>query len=439
MNENLENLKQKARQFFDEKNWDELIPICTEIIELEKSPHDKAFAYNSRGLSYYYKGDFDRAIEDFDKALELDPNYPGAYYSRGLSYYYKGDFDRAIEDFDKALELDPNYPGTYNSRGLSYYYKGDFDRAIEDFDKALELDPNYPGTYYNRGLSYYYKGDFDRAIEDLDKALELESADTLRAKTHLLRGYAYQLKRDFLKAFDDFVDSNKINPDLKSIFPRNYIAFQIDDIYKEGKEEDKAKAFELYSKLLDSIIKIKEKQFYEPEEGGEVTHYTSLHTLKDLANKERFRFYNAAYMNDPEEGRVFFDIIERSVASVKEVFYEKDEDPLYSSPAYIGSFIKVGSDSQKQRDKLFLWRTYGKHNGQEAAGACLIFRHEETCFAKTYDQQVGEMQQLQSKLSMVAGDLKNPGERQHSKPALYKILYMDEETEKELSKPNFIG
>ena len=230
------------------------------------------------------------------------------------------------------------------------------------------------------------------------------------------------------------MDSNKINPDLKSIFPRNYIAFQIDDIYKEGKEEDKAKAFELYSKLLDSIIKIKEKQFYEPEEGGEVTHYTSLHTLKDLANKERFRFYNAAYMNDPEEGRVFFDIIEKSVASVKEVFYEKDEDPLYSSPAYIGSFIKVGSDSQKQRDKLFLWRTYGKHNGQEAAGACLIFRHEETYFAKTYDQQVGEMQQLQSKLSMVAGDLKNPEERQHSKPALYKILYMDEETEKELSK-----
>ena len=49
-------------------------------------------------------------------------------------------------------------------------------------------------------------------------------------------------------------------------------------------------------------------------------------------------------MNDPEEGSVFFDIIERSVANVKEVFYEKDEDPLYSSPAYIGSFIMVNSE-----------------------------------------------------------------------------------------------
>ncbi|MYE61324.1 MAG: hypothetical protein F4235_04645, partial [Candidatus Dadabacteria bacterium] len=108
---------------------------------------------------------------------------------------------------------------------------------------------------------YYIKGDFDRAIEDSNKALELESPDALRTQTHLLRGYVYQLKGDFPKAFDDLVDSNKINPDLKSIFPRNYIAFQIDDIYKEGKEEDKAKAFEVYLKLLDSIVKIKEKQF----------------------------------------------------------------------------------------------------------------------------------------------------------------------------------
>ena len=85
----------------------------------------------------------------------------------------------------------------------------------------------------------------------------------------------------------------------------------------------------------------------------------------------------------------------------------------------------VDSNNQEQRDKLFLWRTYGKHNGQEATGACLIFRHEGTCFAETYEPQVGDMQRLQSEPSMVTGDPKNPGERQHSKPALYEILYMD--------------
>ena len=230
------------------------------------------------------------------------------------------------------------------------------------------------------------------------------------------------------------MDSNKYSPDSKFIFSQNYVASQIADIYKGSKKKDKTKAFELYSKLLHSIIKIQLKQFYKPEEGREVAHYTSLHTLKDLANEERFRFYNVAYMNDPEEGSVFFDITKESGINVKEVFYEEDEDLPYPSPAYIGSFIMVDSDDQEQRDELFLWRTYGRHKRQEAAGACLIFRHEGTCFAETYEPPARDMQRLQSEPSMVAGDLKNPEERQQSKPALYKILYMDKETKKELSE-----
>ena len=501
MNKNLENLKQKAWQLFDDENWDELIPICTKIIELEKSSRIKAFAYSRRyfayvkkgnssqamkdffkwqeliskdlpayllrdpiyskddldqeianstkelelspydeftyhyrGVMYDKRGDLDLAIADFTKALELSSNYALAYSHRGRVYSNKGNFDRAIEDFTKALELNPNDALAYSSRGRAYDKKGDLDLAIADFTKALELSPNDELSYFLRGFVYFQKKDYAQAITDFNRALELKPIDTVRGKAHLLRGTLYLIKGGFLNAFDDFVDSNKYNPDLKFISSLNYIASQIADIYKGNKKEDKTKAFELYSKLLYSIIEIQGKQFYKPEEGREVVHYTSLRTLKDLANEERFRFYNATYMNDPEEGSVFFDIIKEVGINVKEVFYEEDEDPPYPSPAYIGSFIMVDSDNQEQKDKLFLWRTYGKHNGQEATGACLIFRHEGTCFAKTYDAQVGVMQQLQSKLSMVAGDLKNPGERQHSKPALYKILYMDKETKKELSE-----
>ena len=469
MNENLENLKQKARQFLDDKNWDELIPIYTEIIELEESPHAKALtysqrsflyerkgdlnraiadltkaleltpddplAYDSRGRAYERKGDLDRAIADFTKALELTPDDPLDYGFRGLAYEKKGDLDRAIADFTKVLELNPDYPLAYNSRGRAYERKGDLDRAIADFTKVLELKPDDPLDYVFRGNTYFRKKDYAQAIADFNKALELKpTSDIIREKAHLFRGAIYLIKENFLNAFDELVDSNNYNPDLKFIFPQNYIAFQIDDIYKEGKEEDKAKAFELYSKLLDSIIKIKEKQFYEPEESREVAHYTSLHTLKDLANGEHFRFYNAAYMNDPEEGSVFFEVIKKYKPDVKEVFYEEDEDPPYPSPAYIGSFVMVDSSNQGRRDELFLWRTYGKHNGQEAAGVCLIFKHKGICFAKTYEQQVGDMQRLQSELSMVTGDLENLEERQQSKPALYKILYMDKEPNKELSK-----
>lgn len=208
----------------------------------------------------------------------------------------------------------------------------------------------------------------------------------------------------------------------------------LESVLREKKKEIQPSEFVRNDRpnSIEKMVRINRNM--QPEEGREVAHYTSLHTLKNLASKKRFRFYNAAYMNDPEEGSVLFDIVKKSGIDVKKVFYEEDGDPPYPSPAYIGSFIMVDLDNQEQKDELFLWRTYGKHSGQEAAGACLIFRHEGTCFAKSYEPSVGDMQQLQSELPMVTGDLKNPKENQHSKPALYEILYMDEETKKELSK-----
>ena len=323
MSENLENLKQKAQQLFDDKNWDELIPICTEIIELEKSPRVKASAYFQRGFAYVEEGNSSQAITDFTKALKLGLNDPLTYCCRGLAYYEEGNSSQAITDFTKALKLDPNYAVAYFSRGVAYDKKDAFDLAIADFTKALKLGLNDVLAYLSRGLTYSKKGDLDLAIADLNKTLELKPSDTVREEAHLLRGVTYLRKGEFLDAFDDFVDSNKCNPGLKFTSSPNYVASQIADIYKGSKKEDKAEAFELYLKLLDSIIRIKEKQFYEPEEGREVAHYTSLHTLKDLANKERFRFYNAAYMNDPEEGSVFFDIIKKSGRDVKEVFLRR--------------------------------------------------------------------------------------------------------------------
>ena len=139
-------------------------------------------------------------------------------------------------------------------------------------------------------------------------------------------------------------------------------------------------------------------------------------------------------MNDPEEGRVFFDIMKKSGIDVKKDFYGEDEDLPYLSPAYIGSFVIVDSENQESKDKLFLWRTYGKHDGHEAAGACLIFRHEGTCFARIHEPQIGNMQQLQSQLPMSVDDHRNLEKRRHSKPVPYEIFYKNEGNNQELFK-----
>ena len=283
----------------------------------------------------------------------------------------------------------------------------------------------------SHGLACIAEGDYAQAIADYTKALEFKFnfayADRFYALAHHGRGFAYIKTRNFLDAFKDFVKANECDPVLKTQMPAIYVADKIADIYKVNNEEDGGKAFGLYCRLLEATSNIQQKKFYAPQESAEVAHYTSLDTLKSLAGKRRFRLYNAAYMNDPEEGRVFFEIMEgHGIENVEEVFYRNDEKKTRLSPAYIGSFVKVDAKDPKQKDKLFLWRTYGKHDGQEAAGACLIFKHEGTVFAENYRQQIGAMQQLQSKPLFVEGDHQIPEENLSLKPDLYKIVYSDE-------------
>ena len=421
-----ECLRQKAEQLFQQKKWDECIPVLTEHIALEADSQLKSEVFSMRGVAYNNKGNYDRAIADFNEASRLNPNDARVFHVRGVAYYNKSNYDRAIEDFNEALRLNlDDVNDTFSYRGAAYCKKGDYDRAIEDFNEVLRLKPGDARAFSNRGFSYFNTGDYDRAIADFNEAIRLKPD---RGDAFYNRGAAYIQKGEYNRAFEDFLSAKR----LKSVYTRIYIATQIADIYENSSENDTGRALQLYLSLLEAISDIQKKLFYVPQQNAEVAHYTSLHTLKSLSEKGRFRLYNAAYMNDPEEGRVFFDIVKTSGIDVKNVFY-RDEDQPYPSPAYIGSFVKV-DELDEEKDKLFLWRTYGKHDGQEAAGACLIFEHEGTVFAKSPSAQTGAMQQLQSKPFLAEADHQIPEEKRPRKPDLYKIVYRDKENYQELSE-----
>src|SRR5258707_1124819 len=89
-------------------------------------------------------------------------------HDRGVAWYVKGDYDRAIADYDEAIRLHPRYAPAFNNRGNVWYRKGDKDRAIADYDEAIRLDPKYAPAYTNRGNAWSGKGDNDRAIADYD-------------------------------------------------------------------------------------------------------------------------------------------------------------------------------------------------------------------------------------------------------------------------------
>ncbi len=104
------------------------------------------------GITLAKKGQYDGAIKDFTKALELEPDNYLARYNRGLAWAMKGDPDQAIVDYSAALQTEPRYYlcyAAYYKRGLAWQEKGHYDRAIEDFTKALELNP-YSAEAYNQ-------------------------------------------------------------------------------------------------------------------------------------------------------------------------------------------------------------------------------------------------------------------------------------------------
>ena len=80
-------------------------------------------------------------IEDYTKAIELNPDDAEAYHNRGAAYYDLGNLELAIKDYTKAIELDPDFARTYINRGLAYRLSGNLDKAIKDYERYLELFP----------------------------------------------------------------------------------------------------------------------------------------------------------------------------------------------------------------------------------------------------------------------------------------------------------
>ncbi len=134
---------------------------------------DFAHPYNNRGTAYANKGEYENAISDFSEALTIDPNYAEAYYNLANACSSIGQYERAITNYCQAIRINPKYIEAYNNRGNAYLAIGEYDKAISDFTAALEINPKIVDIYYNRMVAYIKKKEYESAYEDIQKMQEL--------------------------------------------------------------------------------------------------------------------------------------------------------------------------------------------------------------------------------------------------------------------------
>ena len=127
------------------------------------SGENLASAFNNRGIAFSNKKDYQRAIQDYNEAIRIKPDFAEAFNNRGTTYYHRGNYNQAIQDYTKAISLDPDDPNPFNNRGIAYYEQGDCGRAIQDYNEAIRLKPGFEEALVNRGLAYKARADRESA------------------------------------------------------------------------------------------------------------------------------------------------------------------------------------------------------------------------------------------------------------------------------------
>ena len=155
-----------------------IVFVFAESADAQGSLEATAASYVDRGNAWLTKGELDRAIADFNLALEFNRSAV-ALCNRGMALSKKGYWEAALTDFDGAIELDPRLPQAYVGRGEVRYRKGDLDGAISDNTKVVELKPSLAAPWNNRGIARRGKGRLGWSACGLRSLLAAESQGRL--------------------------------------------------------------------------------------------------------------------------------------------------------------------------------------------------------------------------------------------------------------------
>lgn len=169
---------------------------------IRENPQDtSAYNFVLRGRVKHNSGDLEGALEDFQRAIDIEPIKESYHYYKFIAHYDNLEFDRAIAQIDKCIDINPDFYGYYFYRGNAFYQLNDFDKAVGEYSIALELNIENADVYYHRGLAEQARENLQAAVRDFDTAIAYNSRD---GTYFFQRGHAKLALGDKLGACDDW-------------------------------------------------------------------------------------------------------------------------------------------------------------------------------------------------------------------------------------------
>lgn len=321
-----------AKQEFDNKNYQKAIEHCSQSINIQPngwayweraaakanlknyrgsaedytlalnyySGSDKASLYYRRGYNYVDLGEYQKAIEDFNQALNYNHSTPGdVYWERAIAHEKLGLYQKANDDYTSAINriTDKKDLATlYSKRGYTRVYLGKYDDAILDLNQAIQYDPNLGSAYWNRSLYWEKKFDYQKAIDDATKAIDIYKGrdyDGVKrdlASLYRNRGYYKYLQGKYQLALTDEETAQTYNPSHSSIYWDKGLIFDALGQHEKG-IENYTNAISLETDKFDQAILYRNRSLCHRHllQYGKALQDVNKTIVLDPENKEAYR------------------------------------------------------------------------------------------------------------------------------------------------------
>ena len=166
-------------------------------------------------MAYDHRGEYDRAIADYDQALKLAPSAEG-YFNRGNAHLAKRDYDRAIDDYNQSIKLKSDFAAAFDNRCWARAVLGVLKPALADCNQALRLMPKNAATLGSRAFVFLKMSRFDAAVSDYDAALQINPKGAFALYG---RGLA-RLKNDDAAGESDIAAAKTLQADIAEEYAR---------------------------------------------------------------------------------------------------------------------------------------------------------------------------------------------------------------------------